>query len=101
MTKTFKENEDGCENRVEQTTQANVKDGDTIDYYVISDESNGIDQDIVKDKYITYHSNEENDNEIIDKEKDDLDQDCDMSQADVTSNNNDQCIDNNITITNA
>ena len=98
---TFKENEYGCENHVEQTTEANVKYEDTIDYYVIFDESNGINQDIVQDKYITYPSNEENDNEIIDKEKDDLDQDCDRSQADVTNNNNDQCIDNNITITNA
>ena len=98
---TFKENEDGCENLVEQTTQDNIKDEDTIDYYVISDESNGINQDIAQGKYITYPSNEENDNEIIDKEKDDLDQDCDKSQADVTNNNNDQCIDNNITITNA
>ena len=97
---TFKENEYGCENRVEQTTQANVKDENTIDYYVISNESNGINQDIVQDKYITYPSNEENDNKIIDKEKDDLDQDCDKSQADVTNNNNDQCINNNITITN-
>ena len=38
----FKENEDGCENRIEQTTQANVKDEYTVDYYVIFDESNGI-----------------------------------------------------------
>ena len=66
---TFKENEDGRENCVEQTTQANVNNEDTIEYYVISDESNGINQDIVQDKYITYPSNEKNDNEIIDKEK--------------------------------
>ena len=78
---TFKENEDGCENLVEQITQDNLKDEDTIDYYVISDESNGINQDIVQDKYITYPSNEENDNEIIDKEKDYLDQDCNVPLA--------------------
>ena len=98
---TFKENEYGCENHVEQTTQANVKDEDTIDYYVISDESNDINQDIVQDKYITYPSNEENDNEIIDKEKNDRVQDFDKRQADVTNNNDDQFIDNNITIKNA
>ena len=91
---TFKENEYGCENRVEQTTQANVKDEDTIDYYVISDESNGINQDILHEKDITYLGNEENDNAIIDKEKYDHDQDCDKRQDDVTNNNNDQCIDN-------
>ena len=55
----------------------------------------------MEDKDITYPSNEEKDNEIFDKEKDDLDQDCDKRQADVTNNNDDQCIDNNITITNA
>ena len=97
---TFKENEDGWENRVEQTTQDNVKDEDTIDYYVIFDESNGTNQGIVQDKDITYPSNEENENEIFDKKKDDPHQDCDKRQADVTNNNDDQCIDNNITITN-
>ena len=51
-------------------------------------------------KDITYPSNEDNDNEIIDKEKDDPDQDCDKRQADVTNNNDDQCIDNNIKIAN-
>ena len=39
---TLKENEDECENHVEQTIEANVKDKDTVDYYVISDEINGI-----------------------------------------------------------
>ena len=42
---TLKGNEDGCENHVEQATQANVKEEDTIDHYVILDESNGINQD--------------------------------------------------------
>ena len=54
----------------------------------------------MQDKDITYPSNEENNNEIIDKEKDDPNQDCDNRQADVTNNIDDQCIDNNITITN-
>ena len=72
-----------------------------VDYHVISNESNGINQDIVQDKDITYPSNEENENEIIDKEKDDPDQYCDKIQVDVTKSNYYQCIDNNITITNA
>ena len=98
---TFKGNEDGCENHVEQTTQAHVKNEDTLDHYVISDESNGINKDIMQYKDITYPSNEDNDNEIIDKEKDDPDQDCDKKQADVVNNKDDQRIDNNVTITNA
>ena len=54
----------------------------------------------MQDKYITYPSNEENDNKIFD-EKDDPYQDCHKRQADVVDNNDDQWIHNNITITNA
>ena len=76
MTKHLK-NEDGCENRVEKNTQATVNDEDTVNYYVISNESNCINQDNMQDKDITYPSNEENDNEMFGEEKDDPDQDCD------------------------
>ena len=96
--KTFKGNEDGCENHIEQATQADVKDEDIVHHYVIPDESNGINQDNMQDRDITYPSNEENDNEIFEKEKDDPGQDCDKRQANVANNNDDQCIDNNITI---
>ena len=72
-----------------------------VDYHVISNESNGINQDIVQDKDITYPSNEENENKIFDKKKDDFDEDCEKRQDDVTNNNDDQGIDNNITITSA
>ena len=51
-------------------------------------------------KDITYPSNKQIDNEIIDKEKDDPDQDCDKRQADVANNKDDQCCNKNITITN-
>ena len=54
----------------------------------------------MQDKYLTYPSNEDNDNEIIDKEKDDPYQDYDKRQADVANNKYDQCYDKNITITN-
>ena len=98
---TFKGNEDGCENSVEQVTQVDIRDGDTLDHYVIPNESNGINQDNMQDKDITYPSNEESYKEIFDKEKDDPYQDCDKRQVDVANNNDNQCIDNNITITNA
>ena len=51
-------------------------------------------------KDITYPSNKGVDNEIIDKEKDDPDQDCDKRQANVANNKDDQCCDKNVTITN-
>ena len=51
-------------------------------------------------KDITYPSNKGIDNKIIDKEKDDPNQDCDKRQANVANNKDDQCYDKNITITN-
>ena len=51
-------------------------------------------------KDITYPSNKGIDNKIIDKEKDDPDQDCDKRQANVANNKDDQCRNKNVTITN-
>ena len=51
-------------------------------------------------KDIAYPSNKGIDNEIIDKEKDDPDQDHDKGQADVANNKDDQCCNKNFTITN-
>ena len=98
--RTFKENEDECENHVEEATQVDEKNEDRAGQYVIPDESNGINQYNMQYKDITYPSNKGIDIEIIDKEKDDPDQDYDKRQADVANNKDDQCYDKNITITN-
>ena len=42
--KTFKENEDGGENHVEEAIQVDEKKEDRVGQYVIPDESNGINQ---------------------------------------------------------
>ena len=97
--KTFKENKDVCENHVEEATQVDVKEEDTIDPYVIPNESNDIDLDNMRDKDIAQPSNDEIDNKIIDKEKDNPHQNCDTRQDDVANNKHDQCIDSNATIT--
>ena len=98
--RTFKEREDECENHVEEATQVDEKNEDRVGQYVICDESNGINQYNMKYKDITYPSNKGIDNEIIDKEKDDPDQDYDKRQVYVAKNKDDQCYDKNITITN-
>ena len=62
--------------------------------------SNHINQYNMQYKDITYPSNKGIDNKIINKEKDDPDQDCDKRQVDVANNKDDQCCDKNVTITN-
>ena len=47
----------------------------------------------MQDKDTTYPINDEIDNEIVDKEKDDPNQDCDERQIGVANNKYDQCID--------
>ena len=97
---TFKENEDEGENHVEEATQVDEKKEDRVGQYVIPNESNGINQYNMQYKDIAYPSDKGIENEIIDKEKDDPDQDCDKRQANVANNKDDQCCDKNVTITN-
>ena len=63
-------------------------------HYVNQDEINDIDQYNKQEKYIEYHSDNENNNVIFDKDEDDLDQDYDETQASVADNNDDQYNDN-------
>ena len=100
MDETFKVNLDGGENHVEEATQVDEKKEDRVGQYVIPDESNGINQYNMQYKDITYPSNKEMDNKIIDKENDDPEQDCDKRKADVANNKDDQCCNKNVTITN-
>ena len=63
---TFKENEDGGENHVEEATQVDEKNEDRVGQYVIPDESNGINQYNMQYKDISYPINKGIDNGIID-----------------------------------
>ena len=62
---------------------------DMLDWYGNKNERNKIDQDIKQDKKTEYIRDVQNTNNIFDKNKNELNQDHNKSQASVVENNND------------
>ena len=62
---------------------------DTLDHYVNKNESNKVDEDNKQDKETKYLREDQSSNNIIDKNKNGLDQDRNKSQSSVVDNIND------------
>ena len=62
---------------------------DMLDQYVNKNESNKVDQGNKQDKETKYLRDDQNNNNIIDKNKNGLDQDRNKSKSSVVDNNND------------
>ena len=66
-----------------------INSSDMFDQHVNKNERNKVDQDNKQDKETKYLRDDQNNNNIIDKNKNGIDQDHNKSQASVVDNNND------------